>query len=408
MKLLGMLSATTSKLDKERMLKGISELEFRTFAYAYDPYYVFNMKFRDVKMYNLGEPSEEMFTLLNKLISKRYTGNAAKLRVETFAATNGDLIKLVINHDLKCGVTATTFNKVYKGAIPQFKVQLAKEEPVENLSFPKLVQLKYDGVRLIVINKEGEVKFFTRNGKEVDLPMLREDIEAAPMMNYIIDTEVTLAEGKMEDRTKVSGMINSAMHGGVIAEEDLVLNCFDFMTLSQWENCKCSDPYEMRFSFLRSTVNRIQVETAQLQLAVTNEVHNADAANELYNAAIDLGYEGLVLKDAKHKYTFKRSKDWIKLKEIKTADLKCYAIQMGEPGSKYDGYIGALMCRGTVEGKEIKVNVGSGLKDIQRSMRESYFMHQTIEVKYNAVIRDSVTGEYSLFLPRFVEVRFDK
>lgn len=406
MQVLPKLDAARAKHQKESILRGLTELEYRTFAQAYDPYYVYHMKFKlfDIKMYNLGEPNNEMFTLLGKILSKRYTGNAAKAHVEAFATEHGDLIKLVINKDLRCGVTATTFNRVYPGAIPQFKVQLAKEVPLEKLDYPVLLQIKYDGVRIIIINKEREVKFFTRNGKEVILPKLQKELEDKPFMNYMIDTEVTLETGKMEDRTKVSGMVNSAMHGGTVDEGKLMFNCFDFMALSQWEAAACDDAYDIRHTMLDAALGDIAI--GQLKIADTKEAHNIDAVNELYNAAIDAGFEGLILKQADHLYTFKRSKDWVKLKEIKTADLTCYAIQAGD--GKYEGFIGALMCKGTVEGKEIKVNVGSGLKDIERSMRESYFMYQTIEVKYNAVIQDSVTGEWSLFLPRYVMVRHDK
>lgn len=404
MNLLGRLTATNSRIDKQRILKGISELEYRTFAQACDPYYVYNMKFSAVRSYNLGEPSTEMFELLTDLLAKKWTGTAAKRKVEAFAETSGDLVKLVINKDLRCGVTATTFNVVYPGAIPQFKVQLAKEVPLDKLKYPVLLQIKYDGVRIIILNKEGEVKFFTRNGKEVSLPYISKWLESRPYMNYMIDTEVTLLEGKMEDRTKVSGMINSAMHGGMIEEESLVFNCFDFMQLSSWEAASCDEIYDIRFAVLKAALSEIRHE--QLVLADTNEAHSKEAVDELYNAVIDMGYEGLILKQAKHLYTFKRSKDWVKLKEIKTADLTCYAIQAGE--GKYEGFIGALLCKGKVDGKDIKVSVGSGLKDIERSMRESYFINQTIEVKYNTIIQDSVTKEWSLFLPRYVMTRFDK
>jgi len=143
-----------------------------------------------------------------------------------------------------------------------------------------------------------------------------------------------------------------------------------------------------------------------LELAVTNEAHNKEAVEELYEEVIAQNYEGLILKRADHLYTFKRSKDWVKLKEIKTADLKCVGVQEGT--GKYEGMIGALMCEGMVEGKFVTVNVGSGLSDVQRSLDDIQYIGETIEVKYNSVIRDSVTNQFSLFLPRYAIARFDK
>lgn len=406
MKLLADLRATQSSSAKEALLTSIPYLQWKTFVYAYNPYYNYGMTFSDAEINRarLYEPTDELFTLLDNIKDKTYTGSAAKIRVNTFALTNGDLIKLIVNKDLQCGVAATMFNKLHNGSIPQFAVQLAKEVPLAKLSYPILAQLKYDGVRLIAINDDGIVKFFTRNGKEVNLPILNDLLAKLPAINFVLDGEIVIAGGLSIDRTSVSGMINSAMHGGAIDESKLVYNVFDTMSLKEWNATKCLRPYSSRYVHAGDITN--MVNNSYVKLAITNEVHSADAALELYTQAIASGYEGLVLKHANHLYTFKRSKDWIKVKEIKTADLKCTGLLSGT--GKYDGMIGALICEGTVEGKKVKVNVGSGLTDIERGMQDNAFMYRTIEVKYNMVIQDSVTGLYSLFLPRFNGIRFDK
>lgn len=403
MKLLDRLNETNSPLGKMKALKGICHMDWTAFVYAYSPYMVYHMKFNE-ELGMLGEPTPEMFSLLDDILDKTISGNKAKMMVRTFASNNGELIKLIINKDLRCGVSATTFNKVHPKSIAQFKVQLAKEAPIADLKYPLLVQLKYDGVRLIAINRDGKVKFYTRNGKLVNLPELRSDIEAIPAVNYILDGELTLTGGKMEERTKISGMVNSAMHGGTISEDHVVFNCFDFMSLSHWENIYCPDPYEVRFSLVREMI--AQAISQRLRQADTYQAHSAEGVSEIYKGMIEAGFEGLILKQADHKYTFKRTKDWVKVKEVKTVELKCINIQDGT--GKYQGMIGALKCQGVVEGKEVIVKVGSGLTDLQRGLPEAEFMFRNIEVKYNAVIRDSVTGEWSLFLPRFVMVRFDK
>jgi len=402
--LLNRLNETNSLVDKRAKLVGICYLDWKSFLYAYSPYMVYHMKFRDEEICELGEPTDELFKLLDDILDGTISGSKAKVMIREFARNNGDLIKLIINKDLRCGVSATTFNKVHPKSIAQFKVQLAKEAPLDELEYPLLVQLKYDGVRLIAINKDGKVKFFTRNGKEVNLPGLRKDIEALPAVNFILDGEITVAAGKQEDRTKISGMINSAMHGGTINELNIVLNCFDFMSLGQWEDTKCDDIYEIRFTLLKELLSK--GTSIRLSLAATYQAFAPEAVNDLYGKTIEQGFEGLILKSRKHLYTFKRTKDWIKVKEVKSAELKCVNIQEGE--GKYQGMIGALICEGEVEGKQVRVKVGSGLTDLQRGLPEVEFLFRNIEVKYNAVISDSVTGKYSLFLPRFVMVRFDK
>jgi len=404
MKLLDNLAETNSTIDKQAKLRGIAHLDWATFIYAYNPYLIYHMKFRDEEINAIGEPNQEMFNLLDDVANKVISGNKAKVMVRTFASNNGDLIKLIINKDLRCGVTATTFNKVHPKSIAQFKVQLAKEAPLDSLKYPLLVQLKYDGVRIIAVNTGGKVKFYTRNGKDVALPELRRVIEAIPAVNYVLDGELTLAKGKQDERTKISGMVNSAMHGGRISEEHVVYNCFDFMSLSHWEETSCPDIYEVRYSLVREVL--AQTDSTMVRLAHTYEAHSPEGVTEIYESIIASGFEGLILKRADHLYTFKRSKDWVKVKEIITSELKCINIMAGE--GKYQGMIGALKCQGTVDGKEVTVKVGSGLTDLQRGLPESEFIFRQIEVKHNGVIKDSRTGEYSLFLPRFVMVRFDK
>jgi DNA ligase-1 len=221
----------------------------------------------------------------------------------------------------------------------------------------------------------------------------------------MVDTEVTLVEGTTEDRTKVSGMINSARSGTKINEDILVFNAFDLLSLYEFESCSCASPYCDRLINLRSLLG-VLPNTAPIKLAETYIIRTPEKVQELYADMISKNQEGLILKSPSHFYSFKRSPDWAKLKEVKTADLLCVDFEFGE--GKYDGMIGALVCEGLVEGKKILVRVGSGLTDADRLAHPSDYLAHTIELKYNSVIQDSRTKQWSLFLPRFVQVRFDK
>ena len=57
----------------------------------------------------------------------------------------------------------------------------------------------------------------------------------------------------------------------------------------------------------------------------------------------------------------------------------------------------------------IKGNVGSGFSDDQRRMFfDKKYIGEIMEILYNQLITDKNTKQYSLFLPRFVDIRFDK
>jgi len=397
------LRETGAKYHKEMVLRKLSDIEILVFQYALDPYKVYHLKNFPVMELDEGEPTLDLFDLLDHILDGTLRGNMAKDAVNRFAAKHGNLIKRICQKNLRCGVNAKTINKVWPDLIPMFEVQLAKEIPLDKLHYPKLVQIKYDGVRLITIKKGNEIKFRTRNGKEVNLPELRE-VVAKIDNDIILDGEIVTASGKIEDRTKVSGMINSAMHGGSIDEQLLIYQIFDSMSLDHWEKMKCPVIYLHRLKKVRVAVEKM--DSYLVETAFTFNAINRASLEKQYNMFITLGYEGLILKSDNHLYSFKRSADWVKIKEIKTVDIKCVGVIEGI--GKYKGMIGALECIGTVEDKIVCVNVGSGLTDSDRMLPATAFVNKTIEIKYNTLIYDTNSRAYSLFLPRFVEVRYDK
>lgn len=403
MKLLIELLKHSSTIAKQQTLKSATALDRQVFRYAYDKNKTFGVTFAKIGP-TIGEPNVEMFELLDRLANRSLSGHAAINAVEAFAAKHGDLIKLVCNQDLACGVAATTVNKAWPGLIPQFKVQLAKEVPIEKLKYPLYMQLKYDGVRIIITKKDNVVTFRTRNGKQIFLPFCEDQLTVSLPNNIMIDTEVTIKEGTTVDRTKVSGMINSARSHGIIDEQILVFNAFDYMPVHDFEACICNTPYIDRLAKLKEIIDA--ANTPVLTLALTWIARTPAQVNEVYMDTISQNLEGLILKSPTHLYSFKRSADWVKLKEVKTADLLC--VDWAPGTGKYEGMIGALVCEGVVEGKQVLVSIGSGLTDADRADHPSDYLSNIIEVKYNSVIQDSKTGRWSLFLPRFVCVRFDK
>jgi DNA ligase-1 len=75
------------------------------------------------------------------------------------------------------------------------------------------------------------------------------------------------------------------------------------------------------------------------------------------------------------------------------------------------GRLGALVCSGQDDGKQITVNVGSGFSDDQRtefwSSRDT-LLNEVVEVRADAITQNQ-DGTYSLRFPRFLHFRgFDK
>jgi ATP-dependent DNA ligase len=133
------------------------------------------------------------------------------------------------------------------------------------------------------------------------------------------------------------------------------------------------------------------------------ECLGVEAANEVFQKLLADGHEGIILKDKSGKWEDKRTKSQIKFKGELECDLKIVALQEGT--GKYENMLGAIICE-SADGV-VKVSVGSGFNDAQRQSIGNAEIGKIVAVKYNARITNK-QGEQSLFLPIFVEVRYDK
>jgi DNA ligase-1 len=126
----------------------------------------------------------------------------------------------------------------------------------------------------------------------------------------------------------------------------------------------------------------------------------------IYDQIISLGGEGVILKCADHVYECKRSRNWVKLKQIQDCDLEVVGWYPGE--GKREGYIGGLIC--TDASRTLEVRIGSGFTDADLkslSQNADDLIGRITAVQYNETITDKFGGR-SLFLPRFIEIRSDK
>lgn len=125
--------------------------------------------------------SSGFYTLIQELIDRKSTGNAAKNLLEFIAMNSSthmwdNWFRRILLKDLKCGVDSKTINNCAKQAdkpeysIPVFSCQLAHklDDHPTKLQGEKLIECKLDGVRVIsIVYPNGKVDQFSRNGKEL-------------------------------------------------------------------------------------------------------------------------------------------------------------------------------------------------------------------------------------------------
>lgn len=390
-----------SKAARIRILRSASNMWQVALLYAYNGT-KYGVKGWDHDIARVGKPTQELFELLDKLATRQLTGHSAEVAIAKHTHAHGTLIHFILSKSFKCGVGVGLVKEALPGLLATFAVQLAKDTPLRDIALPATVETKYDGVRIIIKCKQGKVTFWTRNNKQVMLP--RTAALLAPMPDAVIDCEVVIAEGRSEHRTNVAGMINSAMHGGVVDEGALRFMAFDYLTIAQFESQQRSPVLEQRKALLTRWCLDLPLH-APITVSPSRIVVDHATLEEAFESILAQGFEGLIVKQ-NVSYAFKRTSAWAKLKAVKTADLRCYGILAGQ--GKYGGNIGALSCSGIVEGFAVEVNVGSGLTDSDRIRPASSYIGKTVEVKYNAVIPNASGTGYTLFLPRFVTIRTDK
>jgi DNA ligase-1 len=191
-----------------------------------------------------------------------------------------------------------------------------------------------------------------------------------------------------------------------VQSDDAVLNLFDVMPLADFENGIYNVPQTTRSQMVKLWVEKYQALIPNVTYVANEEVDlDTKAGQKRFKAinqkAIDGGYEGIMIKEPLAPYECKRSVAWLKLKPFIEVSLEVVDVEEGT--GKNIGRLGAIVCSGTDDGKEIQVNVGSGFSDSDRvsfwNSRDA-LPGQIVEVRADAITQNQ-DGTYSLRFPRF-------
>jgi len=357
----------------------------------------------------------EMVADLTLLSNRTYTGNAARDFARQGSRNYGELFRIVLDGSLKAGVSTTSINKAYPNLISVFKMMLAKD--VEVVRFPCIISTKYDGVRLlafvyndVAMNGPGENKLLAtkvvlklRSGKVIYIKSLVEHMAKQPPGVY--DGELVSGDGLQAGRTTITGQVNKCLRGTATDITDYTFCIFDLLTHQEWDTETCDRPYQYRLKALHFGLE----QSSSVIFAAMATAYSVEEVNARYLTLLSHGYEGLIVRYLDDSYTWdtssKRSGLMVKKKATNECVLECWDVTEGT--GKYEGMIGALHCRGEVDGKEVKVKLGSGLSDRDREQEPNYFIGKSIDVLYNDITLAKGSMVHSLFLPRFKRIAGD-
>ena len=420
-----LIAEETGRNAKEELLREFLDDEVfrKVVELAYNPLITFgvlNVSARDVPYRGEGQFSEATWTLLRDLSNREATGGLArelvKLELMSLTEESGDLLLRILAKDLRAGITVKLINEARPGTLPSFPyMRCSLPKDVDLGSFPWEIgvysQEKADGM-FVNINLVGtdDASMYTRVGQPLDFSKMRrplEDmLEKLPHgMQYHGEVVVFRGGGPMH-RKESNGVMNRILKGGsfesgtypvVFLWDAIPLDCVK-------DKGSCLVPYGLRFKTLIDRIGGDRRTTA-VRLISTRVVNSYEEAKKHFEEMVESGKEGTIFKSPDAIWRDGTSRQQVKMKLEKEADLRVVGISAGT--GKNQETFGSLICQ--TEDGLLVVGV-SGFTDEER--REIFGKYDTewkdaiVAVKYNSVI--SSGDEYSLYLPRFVEKRSDK
>jgi DNA ligase-1 len=440
------LNESDSRLHKEDVLK--QALEAATLGSTnaqvflgllkacYNPYVTFGVKQipDTVGIVGAENPWQAFNELLLQLSQRQLTGHAARDAILEIAERfNSDewntFCAPVLRRDMRAGISSTTINKICKKTdyeIPLFGCQLAtNSEGRPEMKGMKRLEPKLDGVRVLMTVIPSDfgvtVVSYSRNGKVFEnFTHIEEQIS----LNWT--TMVRACAGVDQGRSLIDGFVlDGEVIGNTFQElmrqarrktdvqaDDSVFNIFDIVPLNEFREGHWNAQLKKRIALLDNMRPVIQnMPNVELLPHIMVDLDTAAGKDQLERYAkdnVNAGFEGIMIKNMDAPYLCKRSTDWMKWKPTITVDLEVIGVEEGT--GRNVGRLGALVCAGIDDGKEISVNVGSGFSD---GDRDDYWTNRNIVISRTAevlcdVITQNQDGTYSLRFPRFVRFRDDK
>ena len=441
------LNESDSRLHKEDVLKQALEaatlgstnaVNFLTLTkITYNPYITFGVrKVSDtVGIVGAENPWDDFDDLLKELAQRGLTGNKALEAIDAMSERFDSeewntFCAPVIRRDLRCGISDKTINKVCKKTdyeIPIFGCQLAtNSEGRPEMKGNKRLEPKLDGVRvlmMVVYSNDGEIitTCYSRNGKVFENfghieEQIRSKFTKLVRACTKVDQGRSLIDGFVLDGEVIGNtfqeLMRQARRKENVQAEDSVFNVFDIIPLQDFRRGHWNAQLRKRIALLdamRPVIDELtNVELLPHIMVDLDTAAGRDQLDRYAKDQVNAGFEGIMIKEMEAPYLCKRSTDWMKWKPTITVDLEVIGVEEGT--GRNVGRLGALVCAGVDDGKEISVNVGSGFSDADRDnywSDSNFIIGRTAEILCD-VITQNQDGTYSLRFPRFVRFRDDK
>lgn len=442
------IAGTSSKLEKERLIReGLAACPMFEGALiaAYCPTRVYNVAaatYTEVERVasntvpldsSHGTFNNETYDLIEDIAQGKITGNRLieELSCEhaRLNSPSAELLKRILLKDLRAGFSESTINKAKPGTIitfPYMRCSLPPKSGWEkwNWSAGVYSQEKADGMFANVNHYSNHHSFgltsriavYSRQGTSIDPNLLGKNFTSDLCAKLAIDTQthgelvVFDENGNVCPRQIGNGILNSAANGEAIPDGyRVVFYAWDQIPISEARaGNKYAVSYSVRYSKLLSQIGLESANNTCVHLIPTRVVYSQAQAFAHYKELLQQGKEGTICKSPEAIWKDGTSKEQVKLKLEVVVDLEI--IGYNEGTGKYQGMLGSFQCASKCGKLRVDVN---GRGDAQRAevwANRAERLGDIISVKANGVLLPGDSGSefHSLFLPVFVEDRFDK
>lgn len=428
------LESSDSRIHKEKVIEKalmaaqLGSANAQCFLFncyqAYNPFYVFGVRQVPETQGLTGRdnPWPKFWAMLEALRTRSLTGHNAKTSIE-FMSEQFDsdewnlLARRVIIKDLRCGISEKTLNKILgktEWRIPVFTCQLAQdsEDHASKMTGRKRIECKLDGVRVLAVVNGSAVTLYSRNGKPFEnFPQIADAIAEcrgvfqhglASGGRFVLDGEIV--------GESFQTLMRQAHRKSDAKTDGMIYHVFDIIPLDDFERGYWNAQQYKRLEILDRAAADINTRQDPVKIMPGLDVdldtaEGQDIMKRFAQDAVAQGFEGIMIKDLGAPYECKRSSFWMKWKPTITVDLNIVGFEEGT--GRNLGRLGAIVCEGVDNGRDIRVNVGSGLSDSDRDeywLARNDLVGRVVEVQADAVTQNQ-DGSYSLRFPRFVRFR---
>lgn len=348
-------------------------------------------------------------------LKKNNTGRDADVqylrRVEKYICSNDEekeCFKKLVCKNFPMGINIPTINKVYPGLVPTFEVALCNKFQ----DFPKVIDgnteyeisIKIDGCRATGFKENGKVRLISRQGKVwAGLKEVEQAMMNLPYDNFTFDGELTIKDFMNYPSDQVYKATTKIISTKDENKTGIQFNVFDVIPNNEWDkDCKLTQKER------RALLNKMFESNTSDSLYLVPALYvgtDPNMISHLMKTFVEPNnYEGLVIKLTNSVYEHKRTKSWLKVKQMETYDLIITDYFEGE--NNFKGMLGGFVCDVNLpDGKKVHAKVGSGYSKDERIefwKNPKLYIGKAMEVQgFELTTNDTDPGIYSIRFPVF-------